>query len=168
VRKKNLGEISVELSAKDPGNHTIAEQGEAQLKDYIPNLIEATTKGKKAMPNQDFFVVVLTKRERLMQNVFRHYFFTRISCPTPDYDQAVYHYSHFKDEVEFVWVIPDPYTCAYFMEHAFDLAPEDKCLLEFIMKFNDGTLEREAKRLNGEKVSQVNPVVRVEGLDIAH
>ena len=163
MRKKrpNLGQISAELSTKEVGQHTVAEQGKEQLKDYIPNLIEATTKGKKAMPYQDFFVVVLTKRERLMQNVFRHYFFTRLTCPTPDYDQAVYHYSHVKDEVEFIWVVPDPFTCSYFMEHAFDLAPEDKCLLEFIMKFNDGTLEKEAKKFNGETVSQVNPIVNV-------
>lgn len=147
---------------KDPGNHTIAEQGKEQLKDYIPNLIEATNKGKKDLVSKDFYIVVLTKRERLMQNVFRHYFFTRLSCPTPDYDQAVYRYSALRDEVEFVWVVPDPYTCNYFIENSITIPPEDRCLLDYVFKFKDGTLDKLARHFNGEKENQLNPIVRVE------
>ncbi len=159
--RPSVGTISADLMQKDPGNHTIAEQGKEQLKDYIPNLIEATNKGKRDLPKQDFYIVVLTKRERLMQNVFRHYFFTRMSCPTPDYDQAVYHYSALKDEVEFIWVVPDPVTCQYFLEHSLEIPPEDKCLLEFILKFREGTLDRLARRYNGEKEEQLNPIVKI-------
>jgi hypothetical protein len=160
-REKSLGAISQELAQKAPDNHTVAEQGREQLKDYIPNLVEATNKGKSSMPNQDFYIVVLTKRERLMQNVIRHYFFTRMSCPTPDYDQAVYFYDHIKDEVEFLWVVPDPSTIRYFIENVFDIPPEDRCLLKMIMDFNDGTLDKLAKRLNGESLGQANPIVKV-------
>lgn len=159
--RPSVGTISSELAQKDPCNHTIAEQGKEQLKDYIPNLIEATNKGKIKLPKQDFYVVVLTKRERLMQNVFRHYFFTRLSCPSPNYDQAVYHYSAIKDEVDFIWVIPDPYTCNYFIENSLTIPTEDKCLLEYIFKFKDGTLDKLARYLNGEKDTQINPIVNV-------
>lgn len=159
--RPSVGTISADLMQKDPGNHTVAEQGKEQLKDYIPNLIEATNKGKRDLPKQDFYIVVLTKRERLMQNVFRHYFFVRMSCPTPDYDQAVYHYSALKDEVEFIWVVPDPVTCQYFLEHSLEIPPEDKCLLEFILKFSEGTLDRLARRYNGEKEEQLNPIVKI-------
>lgn len=159
--RPNLGKIASELSYKDPGTHTVAEQGKEQLKEYLPNLIQTTEKGKKDMPNSDFYIVVLTKCERLLQNVYRHYFFTRVTCPTPDYDQAVYHYRADKDEVEFLWVIPDPKTIQYFLEHAFDLPQEDKCLLKYIMDFNDGTLDKLARRLNGEEVNQRNPIVKI-------
>jgi exoribonuclease II len=160
-REKSVGTISHELSFKDPGNHTVAEQGKEQLKDYLPNLLDVARKGKASMPSKDFYIVVLTKRERLMQNVIRHYYFTRLSCPTPDYDQAVYSYNHNKDEIEFLWVVPDPITIRYFMENAFDIPPEDRCLLKYIAEFNDGTLDKLARRLNGEVVNQVNPVVKV-------
>ncbi len=161
-RERSVGSISQELLHKDPGNHTVAEQGKEQLKDYLPNLIEAVERGKKEQPSEDFYIVVLTKRERLMQNVFRHYFFTRMSCPTPDYDQAVYHYSAAKDEVEFLWVVPDPVTIRFFMENSFEIPPEDRCLLQFILDFNDGTLDKLARSRNGEEEKQINPIVRVE------
>ena len=158
----NIGQISSELALKDPGTHTVAEQGKEQLKGYLPNLIEATEKGKLERPNQDFYIVVLTKRERLMSNVIRHYFFTRTSCPTPDYDQAVYYYTHLKDAVEFLWVVPDRVTTKFFKKHCLEIPVEDKCLLEYVFKFYDGTLEKLSKKLNGETEKQVNPIVRVE------
>lgn len=160
-KRPNLGKIVTDLSSKDPGTHTVAEQGKEQLKEYIPNLIEATEKGKKNMPNSDFYIVVLTKFERLLQNVSRHYFFTRLTCPTPTYDQAVYHYRADKDEVEFLWVIPDPRTIKYFMENVFSIPEEDRCLIKYIMDFNDGTLDKLARKLNGEEVNQINPIVKI-------
>jgi hypothetical protein len=159
---KSVGQISSELAQKDPGGHTVAEQGKEQLKGYMPNLIEATVKGKSEHPNQDFYVVVLTKRERLMTNVIRHYFFTRASCPTPDYDQAVYHYSHLKETLDFLWVLPDPKTSSYFLDHALEIPEDERSLLELVFKFYDGSLDKLAKKLNGEVENQVNPVVRVE------
>lgn len=161
VSRPNVGQISIELALKDSGGHSAAEQGKAQLSEYIPNLIEATNKGKKDLVSQDFYIVVLTKRERLMQNVMRHYFFTRLTCPTPDYDQAVYRYSFLKDEVDFIWVIPDPYTCNYFIANSLTIPPEDRCLLEHIFKFKDGTLDKLARQLNGETENQLNPIVKV-------
>lgn len=159
--RPSVGAISADLMQKNPGNHTVAEQGKEQLKDYIPNLIEATNNGKRDLPKQDFYIVVLTKRERLMQNVFRHYFFTRMSCPTPDYDQAVYRYSAAKDEVEFIWVVPDPATCRYFLEHSLEIPPEDKCLFEYILQFREGKLDKLARRYNGEKEEQLNPIMTI-------
>jgi hypothetical protein len=160
-KRPNVGQISSELALKDPGDHTVAEQGKEQLKGYLPNLVEATEVGKKERPSQDFYLVVLTKRERLMSNVFRHYFFTRASCPTPDYDQAVYYYSHLKDAVEFLWVVPDPKTAEFFRQHDLEIPPEDKCLLEYVFKFYDGSLDRLAKKLNNETEKQINPIVRI-------
>ena len=47
-------------------------------KEYLNNLLECVTSGRKKF-NSDFFVVVLTKNERLLPNVFRNYFFSCIS-----------------------------------------------------------------------------------------
>jgi hypothetical protein len=163
----NLGKISLDLGLKTAGEintitHTVAEQGKEQLKEYIPNLIEAVNKGKILRPDQDFYIIVLTKRERLMQNVMRHFFFTRTSCPTPDFDQAVYFYSHLKEEVEFVWVLPDRDTAFYFFHNPLSIPPEDKCLLDIVVDYFDGTLDREAKKRNGETKDQLNPIVNVK------
>jgi hypothetical protein len=159
--KPTVGKIASELAYKDPGDHTFAEQGKEQLKDYLPNLISKVEEGKKSMPNSNFYIVVLTKCERLLRNVYRHYFFTRISCPTPDYDQAVYLYRSDKDELEFLWVVPDPRTIRYFMDNVFDIPEEDRCLLKYIFDFNDGKLDKLARSLNGEKEEQLNPIINI-------
>lgn len=163
-RKKSVGQISSELKLKEilsPSQHTVAEQGKEMLKDYMPNLLEATNRGVRENPKRDFYVVVLTKQERLMDNVFRHYFFYRLSCPTPTYDQAVYFYSHTNQTLEFIWVVPDIHTCRRFLSNSLSISPDEKCVLEFVMKFNDGTLEDIARQRNGEKENQVNPTIHI-------
>jgi len=105
VRKKTTGEWSVELSKKDQGNHSAIDQMREQLDDYEANVHECVKSHLDKFIG-DFYIVVLTKKERLMQNVLRGYFFARQSCPTPDYDQAVYKYCREDDRLDFLWVIP--------------------------------------------------------------
>ena len=87
-----------------------------------------------------------------MQNVLRHYYFSRHSCPTPDYDQTVYQYHREKEDIEFLWVIPSKEACLTFMEQASSIAPEEWGLLHYVLKFADGTLFKLAKQLNNEKL----------------
>ncbi len=86
-----------------------------------------------------------------MTNVLRHYFFARRSCPTPDYDQAVYHYKSELDDIEFLWVIPSKEACLTFIEQSSPIAPTEWGLLKYVLEFADGTLFKIAKRLNNEK-----------------
>ena len=66
-----------------------ADQGKEMAKGYMPMLIKAVEHGKKALPSQNFFVVMSRKSERvffqrvirLLPPIVRH------SCPTPNYDQ---------------------------------------------------------------------------------
>lgn len=99
----------------------------------------------------DFFVVVLRKLERLLQNVHRNFFLARKSCPTPTYDQVVYKYHRELDAVEFIWVVPDMETCAVFTRNALLIDHDEKQLLKFVLDFNDGTLDVLAKKLNNEE-----------------
>jgi hypothetical protein len=85
-----------------------------------------------------------------MQNVLRNYFFPRNSCPTPEWDQAVYFYSRKDEKIDFMWVIPSKDTCKLFKENALLIAPEEKELLQFILEFEDGTLLEKSRLLNGE------------------
>jgi len=53
-----------------------------------------------------FYVCVITKKERLMDNVLRNYFLARSTCPTPQYDQTVYKYHRDSGAIQFLWVLP--------------------------------------------------------------
>lgn len=158
MAKKTVGQKSIELQNESNNNETESqitptEQMREQLNDYDSNItdcISATV--KKFGKDTDFFIVVITKKEPLMPNVIRNYFFARRSCPTPDYDQIIYKYNSKVGDFELIWVIPSRDTCFLFKRNALHVRHEEKKLLKFILDFSDGTLFKLAKKLNGEKL----------------
>jgi len=150
--KKTVGAISSELLLDADDQHSVVEQMEEQLSEWDVEVFNCVEAHKKVWPNKDFYIIVITKAERLMPNVFRNYFLARLSCPTPDYDQVVYKYDKASDIVNFVWVIPSRDACIYLKEHALEVAEEERDLLEYVLKFSDGTLWKVCKQLNGEEL----------------
>ena len=148
--KKTVGAHSLELASKDQGTHTAIDQMREQLDDYEKNIHECVQAHLSKFPG-DFYVVCLTKKERLMQNVLRGYFFARQSCPTPDYDQAVYRYVREDAHLDFLWVVPDAAAVNFMKNNPNSVPPEKYGLLKFVLQFADGSLLRLAKVLNGEK-----------------
>ena len=148
--KENVGKISRDLILKgDKNDHTVVEQMQEQLSDYETNVVECLLAGKKVYQGQ-FYIVVLTKKEKLMENVLRHYFFHRATCPTPDYDQAVYRYLSEDDQLEFMWVLPSKESCHYLRDNALSIPLQERQLLQYVLELFDDTLMLKAKKLNGE------------------
>ena len=151
MTRDTVGKISSDLIVKSVDNtHSAEEQMREQLIDYDRNILECINIHKNIFFGS-FFVVVTTKKERLMQNVIRNYFFARQSCPSPEWDQTVYKYDPSKEEIEFLWVIPSKDTCEYMIKNALEIDPSEHELRRFVLEFSDGSLLRQAKKLNGEK-----------------
>lgn len=172
MTKKTVGSQARDLLLKAPETRDPIEiQREAQ-KDYIDNLewtvrhmqkkvdcSDLVGKGrghetcKDAVAHMgDFFVVVLTKRERVVENILRNYFMATMSCPTPDYNQSVYKYHANREQLEYIWTVPDQEVCETFAKNARYVIPDERALLEFVMQFYDGTLLKKARELNGENL----------------
>jgi hypothetical protein len=150
MERPTVGQVSSDLLQRDVyGDITAGEQMREQLAEYEQFLHECVSSGK-AQYSGDFFVVVLTKRERLMANVFRNYFFARQSCPTPSYDQTVFHYHREGDELEFLWTLPNPAAIKNLLVHKHELDPSCFELLRMVLAFLDGDLDKKAQVLNGE------------------
>lgn len=155
--KKTAGELALELQAKQDGNPlnggvTPNEQAKEQLIDYQPSLAKCVKEHERLFGVQaDFFVVVITKKEPLLENILRNYFIGRKSCPSPDYDQAVYHFHGKTGDLELVWVIPSRDTCYLMLDNALLLPSNQKELLGYVIEFKDGTLFKLMKKLNKEK-----------------
>jgi len=96
----------------------------------------------------DFFPVVLFKRERLLKNIIRQYFFTRQSCPTPEYDQVVYKYFRKEHKLDFLWVVPDKQTVIDMCMIGDSFPKEHQDLVSFAKDFNTGELDKLCDRLN--------------------
>lgn len=170
--KQTVGKIATDLLQKTPDTFDPIEIQREVQKDYIDHLkwsvnhmqkkVDCThllgnNRGHEFCNNRsahlgDFYVVVITKKEKLLENVLRNYFLETIDCPTPDYNQSVYRYDAAKEELEYLWTVPDRDTCDLFQQNAIHIVPEERALLDFVLKFRNGTLLQQARRLNGENL----------------
>jgi len=150
MSRDTVGKIALELMQKTPDSRDPIEIERELHTEYEANVLLCLDAGIKEY-NGDFFIVVITKKEPLLQNVLRNMFFHRQSCPTPDYDQTVYHYDKRNRMFEFLWVIPSKDTCILFKNNALEIAPSEKELLHYILDFDDGTLYKLAKKFNSEQ-----------------
>jgi hypothetical protein len=148
--RDTVGKISQDLLGKTPDTRSPIELQKVMTENYLKELIECYNQARHFYA-EDFFIVVLTKKEKLMPNVLRNYFFARATCPTPDYDQAVYRYNAKHDDIEFIWVVPSKWTCLYLLEHHNEVANEELGLLQLVVKFANGDLYKLSKKFNGEK-----------------
>lgn len=154
IKRDTVGKIALDLQQKTPDTNDPIELQREMQKDFERNVLECVERGKKLFSG-DFFVVVETKKERLFQNVLRNYFIPRETCPTPTYDNAVYHYKKFTDSLEFLWVIPSKDTCELFLNNVLHIPEDQKELLNYIIDFANGTLFQKAKKLNKEKADSI-------------
>lgn len=166
MSERTVGSIASDLQLKTPDSRDPIEIQRATEHEYLANLewcIKHALKkvdcydikghgecSKRDALHGDFFVTSLIKKEKLLVNVIRNYFIPTQDCPTPTYDQTLYRYNHKKDQLEFIWVVPDKDTCETFQENKDIIVPAERQLLQFVLDFYDGTLLRKCKKFNKE------------------
>lgn len=150
-KRKNVGAHAYELLQKEPETRDPHElQQEMQKYDDFVKELEACVEDAKRTYIGNFYVVVLTKREKLMPNAIRTYALARQSCPTPQFDQTVYFYDRSQGDLQYIWTVPDQHACLELYYNAHDVPREQHQLRDFVLEFYDGTLLRRAKEYNGE------------------
>jgi hypothetical protein len=150
MEREKVGKIAYDLLQKSPDSVDPIEIERELHQEYEKNIYECVDNCKKQWDTNDFYIIVITKKEPTMMNVLRNYFFGRQSCPTPDYDQTVYRYHRDKEEIEFLWVIPSKDACLYLKDNALQVIESERDLLKFVLDFADGSLYNLSKKLNGE------------------
>ena len=151
TKKETVGKVAIDLQKSNNSPVSAIDQMRESLSEYEQNVFECVELGKRSFVNQDFYIIVTTKKERLLENVIRNFFYSRISCPTPDWDQTVYKFKRKGEQLVFMWVIPDKNTCRYMLQSEHLLPREEQHLLKYVKADQDGTLLKLAKELNGEK-----------------
>lgn len=147
--RDTVGKISSELKQKELYSNDVIETGREVNKDFLNSLLECVKRGLQ-MYDGDFFVSVLLKREKIMDNVLRNYFIPRRSCPTPHFDQSVWHYKSQDDCLEYLWSLPCEEACLTLKQNMLQVVPEEHHILQFVLDYYDGTLDTLCKKLNGE------------------
>ncbi|HUV84175.1 MAG TPA: hypothetical protein VMV86_00615 [Methanosarcinales archaeon] len=146
----DIGKQAIEKASKI-NNDTVEvrELSKEMNKDYMTTLIDTALKDKSKYEG-NYYVVILTKRERLIKRVLRNLFFTRQSCPTPSYEQTVYKFDPKEESLEFLWIVPSKGICKimYKQRHAIEI--QSDALLPYVIDFYEGKLMRKAMELNKE------------------
>jgi len=148
--RDTVGKISSDLSQKNMGSQNIIDLQREMQEDYLKHLIECIDNHKHIFLS-DFYVIVITKNEKLMPNVFRSYFLARLSCPSPEYDQSVFKYFRDDERAEHIWTVPSRDACYHLKDNANYVVPAERGLLEYVQRFFDGSLLTLSKQLNGEQ-----------------
>jgi len=155
VKKKTVGELVSQNAQNNKNNDSInvMDLQKSMQEDYMNELLAIVDKDHSLYPG-DFYVVVLTKAERILTNTFRNYFFSRSSCPTPFYDQTVWRYNKRVGRVEYLWTVPGKDECVYILQNKSELPPSHQQLLKFVIMFFKGVLLDMAKKFNKETQEQ--------------
>ena len=113
--KETLGSAAIKAAADYNPDQTIPETKDAMLARYPDELRICAKRGEAEYgPIDHFYLVVITKAERLLPNVIRNFFLYRKSRPIPDYDTALYYYDRKAENITFVWQVPNEATVDYF------------------------------------------------------
>ena len=147
--RPTVGKIVTDLSKEAPEIVSLGDLRKPRSQKYLENLLECANKTHEKHEG-DFYIVVHTKREKILGGLPRYYFIARRSAPTPTFDQSVYKFNSQTENIEYLWTVPSPEDCDYYMINAHLVVPEEQQLLGMVMNFFDGTLLKMAKKLNKE------------------
>lgn len=155
TKRRTVGQEAIDIFQKGEKESSPIELQREMQREYYQNLIDCALNNRRKYAGR-FFIVVLTKNEKLLPNVFRNFFFARDTCPTPDYDQSVFKYDHREEEIHYLWTVPSQDACIHLMNNALLVVPEERQLLQFVQDFESGALYKIAKKFNKEKEKTPN------------
>jgi hypothetical protein len=149
-KRDTVGKIITDLQKKAPESFNVVELERGMQENYMKELLDCVDQSC-SLYEKEFYIVVLTKMERLSEKLLRNYFFARKSCPTPDYDQSVYKYNKESGKLDYLWTIPSKDACEHLAMHATEVVQSERMLLGFVMSFLNGKLLEYSKKINGEE-----------------
>lgn len=157
--KKTYGQILVDHNAELLNlEDDITEYRKKFESDILKNIHETAQKAKDDIlyKNRDFYIVVLSKLEKL-GGIPRTFTFARRSCPTPLYNQSVWKYRNLIGDLEYLWSIPDFILYQHILSHSDKYISDRECsqLAKFVLLMESGELLEWVKRENGEKKDAV-------------
>lgn len=73
-----------------------------------------------------------------------------MTCPTPTWCQYVYKYRRTVGHLDLLWCVPPLSVCNYYEYNKHLIPPEEYCLLQYILQFHSGELDKICAKENKE------------------
>ena len=136
--RATVGQIATDLLQKADGKQEVMETEREANKDYLDQVFECVQNAVSNGWDKPFYVVVISKKERVLENIVRRYFVARKTMPMPDYDQSVFLYDPKSEQLRYFWTLPDANTCEFLLHN--DVPAEETQLKAFVHAFVDDQL----------------------------
>ncbi|MDD4893607.1 MAG: hypothetical protein PHH73_06360 [Candidatus Rickettsiella isopodorum] len=140
LRQQTVGAISRQLLLNKDTKQGIVDTQREVDKTYFEECHKCVSRKPHCDWKQPWYLVVIYKKERLLENVVRRYFFGRQSLPTPEYDQTVWRYYPQSGDMQYVWTIPDKNTTLWMYSNPNDIPNEQQHLKNFVIDFIEDRL----------------------------
>jgi len=133
-----VGKASYDLLQKPPEKINVIDMQREMQKTVLHEIEDIIEKHTNYA--DEYYIVYMLLRDRVMTNVIKQKFIVRKTRPSPDYDCSLFSYDNRKNELKFHWVIPDEEACEYLLHNVNSLTDEEKPLLSYVEKFASGAL----------------------------
>lgn len=136
------------MEKRETSNVTVNDLRNTGLEHYDRDLFKCFDTKKNDY--QSIFYIVSTFRKDPVTGKVNTLFWSRNSCPTPQFDQAVYQCNKDWSGPLFMWSLPSEDYAIALRDNAQMCPPEQYQLLRFVLDYYDGTLLHVAKKLSNE------------------
>lgn len=158
MNQDTVGSQILNIASRQLDKISATEAWDRKKDDYLSELIHAAETNRTKFDG-DFFIVVNIKLEKIFESalpVFHEYYIAQSTCPTPNYDQTLYKFNAVKEQIEYIWTIPDRETAHYLIANKEIVDKSEHELLNFVLQFADGSLYKLCKKLNNEKPDSIH------------
>ena len=138
--RETVGAAAHRLLLKKDTKQGIVDTQREVDKTYFEECWKCITREPHKNWKDPWYLTVLYKKERLLENIIRRYFFGRQSLPTPEYDQTVWRYNPVTTDLNYLWTIPDKNTTLWMYSNPKDIPFDQQYLKQFVFDFIDGKL----------------------------
>ena len=137
-KRKTVGQESVDRLLQRDFTQTVRDtQVEVQR-----NYFDEIRKTIEQVPDwtEPFYISVLTRKDKLLENVVRFVYIPRQTLPTPHWDQTVWRYNPVSEDIEYIWTIPDKISANEMLQFPHEVKREEYQLFEFVKLHAAGML----------------------------
>jgi hypothetical protein len=131
MKRKTVGQEAYDRMINPDENQGIIDTQREVHKSYLKEINNTIDKHKDW--KDPFYVVVIAKKERIMENVIRQYFMARKTLPTPQWDQTVWRFEPAGGDLRFLWCTPDENTAKWMAGNTSEVPPEQYELLRTVL-----------------------------------
>jgi hypothetical protein len=146
-QRPTVGALSLQSQSAQNQSDTWETTHERE-REIMRNMTDFVAKKKIEHRQSDFYIMLLSRKEKLLANVVRDRLYCLRACPMPNYNQSLWKYHWKDDRLEFMWSVPPKEAVDFLKRYPLEMSDMCSDVIKCVFDFLDGTLARKTSELN--------------------